>query len=212
MTNTKINKVSGLLACYIESQIDEYIVNLIANEYNRKRRFIQYLRAHKPNKADCTPVIETCLNFIDELDGVLVDKDPELIEGYSYLTLAKIKKLREFIDSIYTDATTYCTRTRKKKKRTPEQMLKKFQYMETTPNGKVSSFDPVTIFSSKSFIAYNTKTGDLYYYITNDKFGVTGTTLNGFDEENSYCSRVGRKGISFVTTLTEGTSGRSKNY
>ncbi len=211
MSSTKITKVSEELSCYVESWIDEFIENLNTNEYNKKRSFLKYLRVHKPKRADCKPIIESSLAFRDELDMVIVDKDPELTEGYSYLSNAKIKKLREFVDSIYSDAVSYCTITRKRKKKTPEQMLKKFQYMEKTPNGNISSFDPSQLFSVKSFLAYNTKTGDLYYYETDTNFSVKGTTLSDFNEENSYCARVGRRGMSFVATLTSGTVAFSEN-
>jgi len=211
MSSTKITKVSEELSCYVETWIDDFIENLTTNEYNKKRSFLKYLRVHKPKRADCKPIIESSLAFRDELDMIIIDKDPELTEGYSYLSTAKIKKLREFINSIHIDTVSYCTITRKKKKKTPEQMLKKFQYMEKTPNGNISSFDPAQIFSIKSFIAYNTKTGDLYYYETDTKFSVKGTTLLDFNPKTSYCSRVGRGGMSFIATLTGGTVAFSKN-
>ena len=84
-------------------------------------------------------------------------------------------------------------------------MLKKFQYMEKTPKSNISSFDPTNIFSSNTFIAYNTKTGDLYYYKTDSQFSVKGTTLQDFNPDTSYCCRVGRRGLSFIVGLTTGT-------
>tara|TARA_R110002051_G_scaffold319101_3_gene402636 strand:+ start:2353 stop:3093 length:741 start_codon:yes stop_codon:yes gene_type:complete len=192
---------------YIESTIDTFIENLITNQYNRKRSLLQYMRVHRIKKSDCRSILDTCVSMRDELDTVLVDKDPDLIEGYSYLTTSKIKKLREFIDSLCSDIKTYSTITRKRKKLTPERMLNKFKYMDELPSGNLKSFDPTRIFDIETFLAYNVKTGDIFYYKTDSKFEIKGTTLLNFNENESYCCRVGRRGLSFIIGLTTGTSG-----
>tara|TARA_Y100000004_G_C8942856_1_gene424896 strand:+ start:588 stop:1289 length:702 start_codon:yes stop_codon:yes gene_type:complete len=189
---------------YVESWIDEYIENLITNQYNKKKSLIKYMKAHRVKKSDCKSILETCISMRDELDCILVDNDPELAEGYSYLTRPKIKKLREFVDSLCVDIKSYSTITRKRKKLTPQQMLKKFQYLEELPSGNLKSFEPERLFDITSFLAYNVKTGDLFFYTTDTNFTVKGTTLGDFNEENSYCCRVGRRGIKFITSLTEG--------
>jgi len=199
MTNGSIE-----IGYYVESCIDEFIENLINNNYNKKKNLLKYMRAHRIKKSDCKSILDTCLSMRDELDSILVDKDPEMIEGYSYLTTPKLKKLREFVDSLCVDIKSYSTITRKRKKPTPEKMLKKFQYLEELPSGSLKSFDPNRIFDIECFLAYNVKTGDLFYYKTDTKFEIKGTTLLNFNEKESYSCRVGRKGLPFITSLTEG--------
>jgi len=201
----KVSTGSMVIACYVDQWIDEYVDNLINNEYNRKRNLLKYLKVSKTNKRDCLPVIEACDKFRNELHGVLVEKDPDLIEGYSFLSDAKLKKLSIFVDELCSDLRIYTLRSSKKKKRSPEVMLKKFKYMELM--GNVESFDPSELFACKSFIAYNTKTNELYYYETTEQFTITGTTLHGFDSNASYCQKVRRK-TKPVTEFTVGTVGR----
>ncbi len=189
---------------YIECWIDEFIENLINNNYNKKKNLLKYMQAHRIKKGDCKSILDTCVSMRDELDSILIDRDPELIEGYSYLTMPKIKKLREFVDSLCVDIKKYSTITRKRKKLTPEKMLKKFRYLEELPSGSLKSFDPKRLFDIECFLAYNVKTGDLFYYKTDNSFEIKGTTLLNFNENESYCCRVGRRGLPFVTSLTEG--------
>ena len=205
MTNGSIE-----IGYYVESCIDEFIENLINNSYNKKRSLVKYMKAHRVKKSDCKSILDTCTSMRDELDSILIDKDPELIEGYSYLTTPKIKKLREFVHSLCVDIKSYSTITRKRKKLTPEKMLQKFQYLEELPKGSLKSFNPERLFDIECFMAYNVKTGDLFYYKTDTKFEVKGTTLLNFNEKESYCCRVGRKGMSFVVSLTEGVPGRAE--
>ena len=191
---------------YIEKLIDEYIENLTKNNYNKKKNVKLYFKVHGIKKSDCKSALQGCLKFRNELDCILIDKDPDLIEGYSYLTMSKIKKLRAFIDSLCCDLESYSKVVRKKKKYTPEQMLKKFKYLSETSDGTIVSFEASRIFDADSFIAYNIKTCELFYYKTSNKFEVKGTTLLGFDEKLSYSVKVGRRGMSFIRGLTEGTT------
>ena len=204
-TNNSIVDVAEL----IESWIDDYIFKLTHNEYNRKKNLNSLLRAYKPKKSDCKSIFDTCCKFRDELDEVIVDRNPDLIEGYSYLTMSKIKKLREFIDSLCVDIEKYSTITRKKKKLTPERMLRKFKYREALDDATgVLSFDPNKLFTVKTFVAFNVKTNEFFYYTTDNKFEIKGTTLIGFDEEASYSQKVGRKLDDFI--LYVASSGAAK--
>ena len=58
MTNGSIE-----IGYYIECCIDEFIENLINNNYNKKKNLLKYMRAHRVKKSDCKSILDTCLSM-----------------------------------------------------------------------------------------------------------------------------------------------------
>jgi len=191
--STKMTNNATDVAEQVEHWIDDYIQNLISNEYNKKKRLSSLLKTSGIKKSESKILASWFSNMKEELQEVLDQNDPDLVEGWDFLTLSKISKLHEFVCSICEDFESYGKITKKKKKRKPEQIIKTLKYKDSANVGAcyVTSFDPVEIISSKSFIALNVKTGDLFYYETDETFDVKGTTLQNFND-NSYAQRIGR--------------------
>jgi len=198
---TQLSYQASELAGSIEAWIDTYIDNLVNNEYNKKRRLLNLLRVTKVKKSDCKTLVRSFYRFRDELDLVLEQNDIDLLEGYDFLTISKVKKLRNFVSDICADLETYSTITKKKKKKTPEQLLKSFQYLPSTTINKtlVESFEPNKILDKKCFIAFNVKTGDAFYYETQESFSIKGTTLTNFDPKLSFCVKASRNANKIIT-------------
>ena len=162
---------------------------------------LNLLRVTKVKKSDCKTLVRSFYRFRDELDLVLEQNDIDLLEGYDFLTISKVKKLRNFVSDICADLETYSTITKKKKKKTPEQLLKSFQYLPSTTINKtlVESFEPNKILDKKCFIAFNVKTGDAFYYETQESFSIKGTTLTNFDPKLSFCVKASRNANKIIT-------------
>ena len=197
----KVTKDATEVAEHVESWIDEYIQNLKNNDYNKKKRLINLLKAYNIKKSESKLIASWFVSMKSELEEVLDSTDPELKEAWDFLSEAKVRKLHEFVSDICDDLVSYGKITKKKRKRKPEQVIKNLKYATEAEVGtvKIQSFDPTNILTAKSFVAINTKTGDLYYYETSDSFDIKGTTLQNFDEKKSYSQRIGRNLEDFCT-------------
>ncbi len=195
----RITKEATEVAEHVEGWIDEYIENLKNNDYNKKKRLMNLLKAYQIKKSESKIIASWFNNLKEELEEVIESSDEDLKEGWDFLSESKIRKLHEFVSDICDDLESYGKITKKKRKRKPEQVIKNLKYQQNIKVGKftITSFDPTQILTSKSFVALNTKTGDLYYYETSQSFDIKGTTLQNFDESKSYSQRIGRHTESF---------------
>tara|TARA_Y100000385_G_scaffold285127_1_gene344477 strand:+ start:580 stop:1308 length:729 start_codon:yes stop_codon:yes gene_type:complete len=202
---TRVTKQAEEVAEHVETWIDGYIENLKNNDYNRKKRLINLLKTYKIKKSDSKYLAQWFANLKDELGEAIDHKDPDLVEGYDFLSPSKLKKLHQFVSEICEDFTKYSKITKKRKTKKPEDIVKTLKYMETFKFGNcdITSFDPVKILECKSFVAYNTKTGDVFYYETDDVFDVKGTTLQNFNVDNSFVKKVGRTSNKLIPKCAE---------
>ena len=199
----KITKDAEEVAEHVETWIDGYIENLVNNEYNKKKRLLNLLKAYKLKKSESKYLLDWFSNIKNELQEVVVNEDPDLIEGYDFLSPAKLKKLYEFVCSICDDFESYSKITKKKRKRNPDVIVKNLKYMQSANVGKfkISSFDPKEILDCKSFVVYNTKTGDVSVYNTDSSFDINGTTIQDFSD-SSFTKKIGRKADVLVPHIT----------
>lgn len=203
MSNT-VNGISEV-AYIVESWIDEYIQNLKTNEYNKKRVVKPLLSAYKVSKTEAKMLYDWFSDLRDELDEVVKENDEDLCEGWDFLTAGKVRKLHSFVDAICNDLEKHGKIVRRKRARSPEQAIKKLKYEQEGCVGKtkLKSFDPKDILKANAFITFNTKTNDLCYYETKDVFDIKGTTVYNFDENASYCQKIGRVAEKFVSVAKD---------
>jgi hypothetical protein len=118
--------------------------------------------------------------------------DALLKEAYSHLTKKQITILIAFYTNILQVAIESAPKKqrkpRKKKKMTPERMLRKFQFKKEDSGLKVKSIDPQDIIGCDEFWTFNCKTRKIGFFKANDESGlsVKGTTIQNYDEEISY--------------------------
>ena len=77
---------------------------------------------------------------------------------------------------------------RRKKSRTPGQIIKKLQYCEKSDEYGISSIDPRKIVGAGKLIVFNTKYKKLIIFEASplvDGLSVKGTTIVGFDDKKS---------------------------
>ena len=128
--------------------------------------------------------------------------DRQLLEAYEDVSDETIKKGIQAYDNIF-EACDYMIsiananrKPRKKKEKSPEQLVAKMQYKKEETKLELKSIDPAEIIYAEELWVYNTKTRKLGHYVarTLDPRGlnrpgtglmVKGTSIKGFNEEAS---------------------------
>ena len=128
--------------------------------------------------------------------------DRQLLEAYEDVSDETIKKGIQAYDNIF-EACDYMIsiananrKPRKKKEKSPEQLVAKMQYKKEDTKLELKSIDPAEIIYAEELWVYNTKTRKLGHYVarTFDPRGlnrpgtglmVKGTSIKGFNEEAS---------------------------
>lgn len=128
-----------------------------------------------------------------ELDEALLGKDEQLVEGYSFLTKAELKRFRDMISGIIEDCTnaslaSKANREPRVKKAKPAAIqIQNMKYMFEFPELGLKSVHPTKIVGAQQLWVYNTKNKKLgvYYATGSSGFSVKGSSLLGWDPETS---------------------------
>ena len=173
----------------LEGQLDEIILSdfkatpapiAIMNSLEVKGAHTKYITEHfKIRRA--------------EYDSILTTDDGIIKEGYSNFTKPQLKKLVAYCDQVIlvgaqiAGEAVKTRKPRKRKNKTPEQLLSKLQYCKEFADLKLQSIEPKTILGATQLWVYNTKTRKLGCYISEDAsgFSVKGTSLTGYSESKS---------------------------
>ena len=128
--------------------------------------------------------------------------DRQLLEAYEDVSDETIKKGIKAYDNIFAACDYMISiananrKPRKKKEKSPEQLVAKMQYKKEDTKLELKSIDPAEIIYAEELWVYNTKTRKLGHYVakTLDPRGlnrpgtglmVKGTSIKGFNEEAS---------------------------
>ena len=138
-------------------------------------------------------------------------KDDQLKEAYSSWRKPKLRLYVEFIKSIISAAETRATivkasrKPRKKKEKSPVQLVSKLKYKVKDDEYKFVSVDPKQIIGCNQLWVFNTKYRTLAVYNAMGPAGlnVKGSTLTGFDEKISIVKKL-RKPAEQVNKLLDG--------
>ena len=177
----KKEKVGGVHARKIQERYEE-----------QYKEFKDLLKLRKKN-----------LKFKELEDEEDYDSDErQLLEAYEDLNDDLILKFIKAFDNIF-EACDYMIsiananrKPRKKKEKSPEQLVAKMQYKKEDSKLELKSIDPAEIIYAEELWVYNTKTRKLGHYVakTLDPRGlnrpgtglmVKGTSIKGFNEEAS---------------------------
>ena len=129
-------------------------------------------------------------------------EERQLLESYEDVDNEIIQKGIKAFDNIFEACDRMISiananrKPRKKKEKSPEQLVAKMQFKKNDEKANLESIDPAEIIYAEQVWVYNTKTRKLGHYIAKvlDPRGmnrpgtglmVKGTSIKGFDEENS---------------------------
>ena len=173
----------------LEGQIDDLILSSF------KANVAPYGIFHTMNIKDAQTkyIVEWAKGKRTEFDEVLNTDDDQLKEAWSNFTKPQIKKLVAYCDQVILDCqrvsgeSVKTRKPRKRKQKTPEQLVAKMNYMVEFRELKLTSVKPTDIIGVMQLWVYNTKTRKLGVYHADDAGGlsVKGSGILNFSESKS---------------------------
>lgn len=147
-----------------------------------------------------------------EFDDVLNTDDSMIKEGYSNFTKPQLKKLIGYFDQVILDCqklsdnSVKTRKPRKRKSKSPEQLVSKLKYMYEFPELKLKSVKPNEVIGCMSLWVYNTKTRKLGVYHAEDAGGlsVKGSSLINFSESKSVQKKLRKPEVTLPEVLNGG--------
>ena len=148
---------------------------------------------------------------LSEIEEAIEGKDEQLVEGYSFLTKAELKRFRDMIAGIIEDCTNASLAAkaarapRVKKAKPPAKQVEKLKYLTEFTELGLKSIHPTKIVGAQQLWVYNTKNKKLgvYYASGASGFSVKGSTLLGWDPETSSQNGL-RKPADIIPQVLEG--------
>ncbi len=131
----------------------------------------------------------------NEFNSAYNRKDADLTEAYSHLSKLHLRNITKFIDLIIADHHSYvafkkATKTpRKRKSKTPAELVFKLKYARDFLELKLKSISPTKIIGARELFVYSTKKRKLQHYVADEHAGnaltVKNNTIVGFDTTKS---------------------------
>jgi hypothetical protein len=185
----KVSEIAGDL----EGAIDDYI----ASGYKDTKSPFAMMQ-DRAKGIHANRIVEIFKKRRNEFDEVLNTKDSDIKEGYSNFSKTQLKKLIAYCDTIITDAlkisgeSKATRKPRKRKVKTPDQLVSKLQYLSECKEFKLKSITPKQIIGAMQLWVFNVKTRSLGVYHAEDAsgFSVKGSTLLNFAESKSVSKRL----------------------
>ena len=136
--------------------------------------------------------------YCDEIRELVTGNCPQLKEGYDYMSRPQQKKWLKTLEQIVKDCYEHGRtavkprKARKRKVKTPEQLVAKMKYEKSNEEFKLTSIKPQDIIGASKLIVFNTKYRQLSIYYAKDLSGlnVKGSTLQNFSEDKSETRRL----------------------
>lgn len=182
----------------IEDAIEAFQMN--PNTFDPKAfKVISVLRAKEAKAAHARIIKDFYLKNLAELEEAASPKcDEQLKEGYSHLSKKNMKDIITFYQEIMSACEMLMQEAkvnrapRKTKAVSKDKLVAKLKYMKTFEPLKLVSINPTDIIGSKELWIYNTKTRKLGKYVASEyhELGIKGTTITGFNENQSICKTI----------------------
>ena len=184
----------------IRDQINDYIADIedqvdLFSEGGYKSDFDMYkwLMSNNVKAQQANAIGEYYIPWHDELVEANKKKDDDLIEAYSRMKPAEMKKFIDFLANIIKDATTWganqktVRKTRSKKAPSVEKQVARIQHAKENKEYKLVSINPALIVGCNQLWVFNTKYRTLQRYDALGPAGLSikGTTLKGYDKDLS---------------------------
>jgi hypothetical protein len=200
----KVAEIAG----EIEGSIDDYILS----RFERMPSPYAIMQSKGVKNMHAMKIIDIFKVHRSEFDEVLNTKDPELKEGYSNFSKTEIKKLVAYCDLIITDAmkisgeAVQTRKPRKRKSKSPEQLVSKLKYLDKFDELKLTSVDPKDIIGAMSLWVYNTKTRTLGCYHAEDAGGLSikGSSVLNYNETKSVQKKLRKPDVTLPEVIKGG--------
>ena len=179
----------------IKEQVDDYcgqlmtvtdsILDQISTRKSVTFNMQNWLNTHKVKSLQARQIADYLRPTMEEILEALEGKDPQLVEGYDFLTKPMLKKWARILSSMITTcedhaASSKTRKPRKKKAKTAAQLVAKVKYQKDSDEFKLKSIDPADIIGSTTLLVFNTRYRHITVYRSKDVtgFGIKGTTMD----------------------------------
>lgn len=192
----------------LEGFLDDYIVGGYKNAPSAKALFMENnIKSVHANKI----LVWAKLNR-KQYAEVLASKEPDILEGYKNFKKSDLKKIIALFDSFITDcleiinSRNVSKKPRKRKTKTPEQLVSKLLYCKQDSESGFSSIDPEKIVSASQLWVFNIKTRKLGVYTAQDAAGlsVKGSTIVNYSPSTSTAKTVRKPSETIPEVLKNG--------
>jgi hypothetical protein len=183
----RISDKAHELAGEIDGMIDDFILE---DKTFDAKEILKRLNASGP----VAKVMSTFWDStIAELEEVLEGKDKQLVEGYSHLKKAKIKKFLALVESIkeacgnQVKVAKATRKPRARKEKPASVIVAKMKFKKEDTEYGIKSISAASIVNAQELWVFNTKYRKVQVYRADDAKGlsVKGTSIIGFDVEKS---------------------------
>lgn len=165
-------------------------------------------------------VIDWSQKHLVEMQGAINKTDPQLVEGYSHLTLKRKKEFVSWFEGIIADAQRFGTntktvrKTRTKKPVSLEKQVSKLKYLKESPEHKLVSINPSLIVGATELWTYNVKYKALTRYIAESGLGfeIKGTSLIKFNTSESQTRTLRKPEETLSEVLSSSKTKAAKSF
>ena len=176
----------------IEGMIDDYVAAGAKAKHNFAP--INVLKSANVLPAHCNDEIEHFEKIKAEFVEAHAGKDPDLVEGYSHLGKIQLRNIIKFIDFIISEYHGYVAykkatkKTRKRKVKTPIELVRKLKYLKEDKGLGITSEKPAKIVGAKEMFVFDVKKRKLMYFVADEyaaELTVRNNMIEGFDTNKS---------------------------
>jgi hypothetical protein len=171
----------------LEGQIDDMIVS----EFKNTPQPYAVMHTLGIKGVHTKSILEWSREKRTEFEEVMNTTDSDLKEGYSNFKKTELKKIVAYCDQVILDcnkvAQSVVRKARKKKAKSPEQLVAKMKHCLEFKDLSLTSVKSTDIIESMQLWVYNTKTRKLGVYHAEDAGGlsVKGSSITNFSESKS---------------------------
>ena len=190
----------------LEGQID----TLIATKFSSNVAPFAVMHTMSIKEAQVKYILDWVKNKRSEFDEVMNTGDKDLKEGYSNFSKTELKKIVAYCDQVILDcqkvSATATRKPRKRKAKSPEQLVAKIKYCQEFADLKLTSVKPTDIIGAMQLWVYNTKTRKLGVYHAEDVGGLSikGSSILNYAESKSVQKKLRKPEVTLPDVLSGG--------
>lgn len=211
----RINETSDSVIGELEGYLDDFILDGYKSHGSAKALFMEKnVKSVHANK-----ILSWAKERRKEFSDILTTKDSDLLEGYANFKKSELKKIVAMFDSFITDcmevlnSRNISKKPRKRKAKTPEQLVSKLQFCKEDKVFGFSSVNPEKIVSASQLWVFNVKTRKLGVYTAQDAAGLSikGSTVLNYSLDASTAKTL-RKPSETIPELIKSGKGFLKTF
>jgi hypothetical protein len=204
----RIREKSNACIGELEGQIDE----LIDTSFKANVSPYSVMHTLEVKGVHVKQILDWVKQKRSEFDFVIHTDEEDIKEGYSNFKKTELKKIVAYCDQVIIDAgkfaeiATQSRKPRKRKQKSPEQLVAKAKYCQEFKELGLTSVDIKSIIGVSQLWVYNTKLRKLGMYQASDAGGlsVKGSSIINFSEEKSIQKKLRKPEVTLPEVLSGG--------